>query len=1251
MITNKDLEIENISYTNKDFGQIYPELLELVNKLTNRWDPQNTNESDPGIVLLKLIAFLGDKLNYNIDKNTLEQFIVSATQETSMRRLTEMLGYNMKYYRSATTKISFRYLGELGVESSDESSSDSLSKYTDLYIKAFDTTFKTDDDKVYTLLEDIYINNGNKLATGKLAIEGSMKVLSVLNSDNYTNSTLIQLYNLDSDNRLYFPDVEVAENGIFINDEVYDSIYNDDAWHRVDNLNDQELRTKVFKFGFDSEKGYPYIEFPKDISDIIGEGLKVSYIVSSGELGKVLNNKLTKIDKIKITDKEGTEIQTSLDDSLYLLSNSSSTDAYNPETLTEAYDNFKKTIGTFDTLVSCKDYSNYINRFLDNESNKLVSNVQITDVRTDPYYSKLTLIRDKTASSYYSNEVTEKYKAQNDAYKIIAHGTATFNQTVDTKNQYEKTYTDLTTTDIKNISIYLDDVKTINHNLATPENESLNFIEADYTLKVNVSTKYKVNSSEQKEIINNIKASLYSNFNSSKLDFGQEIPFETLLSVISNSDTRIKNVSLDDPDITYYIKNQGLDKVAFNPTKEIDDHLDIIVDNIRAGSLPFYAEDNSFAYDYDMDLKNLDKYNNLCAIKGYIEVVANRKLKENESIQLLEDSYITKISYPAYVYYAFIKSDSTTPGEVIVQKDQVYKLKQNEFLYIQYTDSSDILQFITYRENDIIKPNFDIVNTKGLAKITTTNVNITNKTASKFVNWSEKTIDTETTANTYLSSSNLTPLFSIGTNEQIDILKRNEVILDSGSSAFWYIKPKVGDYKDNKNPVTNEEGNLLFNSYRYTKDGATIYGYVLEEGELFIYPNSDMTSLNILTSGTKLEYSVEKINRVSSEIIDLDELEKSIEDEDIGTFKKSFSWQSIPNELTIVESVISTYIEGDIINSFKLNGDENEDENTKIDNTWRKIYSLKVNDSLVTLSSEANPLIRSILSLSNKQKILEDQNVSIYKSHIEKEKSSTETSSNAELAKISKQQIQVNNYIQIYPEIDSYNNMCVLQSIRYSEKDSKYEPIKENNQYLHDFTTYRAISYTLINYSQNATEKTLSDLVLYVRDSKKTVSENDRDEYLINSEDIKTFLGDNKKIKMYSNVDDMYFNIFDTVTGNTKLYQCTEEDNNNNNYFELDLNEFLDSTGNNILYVTKPKILKTVNYIETLGKDKITKIKEELDKISNFDYIGPRNSSKLINSYNPLYSFFDPNNVYNRLTLAKINFDLSEFNVVGSSKI
>ena len=79
MITNNDLRISNQSYTSKDFYQIYPELLELVEGLTERWSPASSNESDPGVVLLKLNAIIGDKNNYNIDKNILETFPVSVT--------------------------------------------------------------------------------------------------------------------------------------------------------------------------------------------------------------------------------------------------------------------------------------------------------------------------------------------------------------------------------------------------------------------------------------------------------------------------------------------------------------------------------------------------------------------------------------------------------------------------------------------------------------------------------------------------------------------------------------------------------------------------------------------------------------------------------------------------------------------------------------------------------------------------------------------------------------------------------------------------------------------------------------------------------------------------------------------------------------------------------------------------------------------------------------------------------------------
>ena len=107
MITNSDLNISNEGQVKKDFYQVYPEIVELVHLLSTVWDPENTNESDPGVVLLKLDAFITDKLNYNIDKNILEAFITSATQEEAVRKICEMMGYDIKYYNSATTKVYF----------------------------------------------------------------------------------------------------------------------------------------------------------------------------------------------------------------------------------------------------------------------------------------------------------------------------------------------------------------------------------------------------------------------------------------------------------------------------------------------------------------------------------------------------------------------------------------------------------------------------------------------------------------------------------------------------------------------------------------------------------------------------------------------------------------------------------------------------------------------------------------------------------------------------------------------------------------------------------------------------------------------------------------------------------------------------------------------------------------------------------------------------------------------------------------
>ena len=147
----------------------------------------------------------------------------------------------------------------------------------------------------------------------------------------------------------------------------------------MDNLNDQELGSKIFKFGFDSSKNLPYIEFPSDIAELIGFGLEIYYVVSDGVEGNVTPNTITSFNTYSF-DVDGV---TEIEDDCYSLNNATSASASEPETIDEAYKNFRKTVGTFNTLVSCKDYSNYIYTYQDDETNNhVVSNVQALDLRT-----------------------------------------------------------------------------------------------------------------------------------------------------------------------------------------------------------------------------------------------------------------------------------------------------------------------------------------------------------------------------------------------------------------------------------------------------------------------------------------------------------------------------------------------------------------------------------------------------------------------------------------------------------------------------------------------------------------------------------------------------------------------------------------------------------------------------------------------------------------------------------------------------
>ena len=136
----------------------------------------------------------------------------------------------------------------------------------------------------------------------------------------------------------------------------------------------------------------PYIQFPDDISSLISDGLRIAYISTSGLSGNISAKTLTSFitpaewtlngDIINAYNTTGVEHKA---DEFKCSNPSAATNGADKESLASAYKNFKRTVGTFDTLVTCRDYMNKIYDLTvsDIDTTPLVSNIVVSDIRDD----------------------------------------------------------------------------------------------------------------------------------------------------------------------------------------------------------------------------------------------------------------------------------------------------------------------------------------------------------------------------------------------------------------------------------------------------------------------------------------------------------------------------------------------------------------------------------------------------------------------------------------------------------------------------------------------------------------------------------------------------------------------------------------------------------------------------------------------------------------------------------------------------
>jgi hypothetical protein len=100
-----NLYLPQVDYTSRDYSSILEDLKGLIPNFAPQWTSRDS--SDFGIVLLELFAYMGDILNYQIDRAANEAFITTSTQRDTVLNIARLLNYIPNDISPATGSVTF----------------------------------------------------------------------------------------------------------------------------------------------------------------------------------------------------------------------------------------------------------------------------------------------------------------------------------------------------------------------------------------------------------------------------------------------------------------------------------------------------------------------------------------------------------------------------------------------------------------------------------------------------------------------------------------------------------------------------------------------------------------------------------------------------------------------------------------------------------------------------------------------------------------------------------------------------------------------------------------------------------------------------------------------------------------------------------------------------------------------------------------------------------------------------------------
>lgn len=360
-VQKSDYTAQKIDYTSKDYVAILDDLINSISGISKKWN--STDENDPGMILIKLMAILGDMLFFNQDMQSLEVYPSSVTLRKNAASIYQLIGYKMRWYKSATLQANIV---------NTFSNSATLPRFC---------TFTTDTGISYTTFSQYDLpsnmtNNGTETVvelvqgTPVTPVRTSSSPYPVAGSSWHS----IYGYNYSTDdiinNRIYLKDNNVDQSHIIIVDD------QNEVWELKDNIYLTTDVGRFFQFGVDVNDDV-YVELVDYYTNFNINKFKIFYIKSDGEEGQIYANTLKSITG-NVWSRQGNDQNIYNVSSFIHFTHYDSTLGYDPETPDEARKNSVKYLNTMDTLITLADFERAVLR------EPGVANVRATDLTNDP---------------------------------------------------------------------------------------------------------------------------------------------------------------------------------------------------------------------------------------------------------------------------------------------------------------------------------------------------------------------------------------------------------------------------------------------------------------------------------------------------------------------------------------------------------------------------------------------------------------------------------------------------------------------------------------------------------------------------------------------------------------------------------------------------------------------------------------------------------------------------------------------------